>query len=178
MSSTSGGGPRLAIYPGSFDPITSGHVDIIERGARLFDRVVVAVLVNESKAPLFTAAERVQMIRDVFTGHGSIEVDTFDGLLVDYAATKGAQVIVKGLRAVSDFEYESQMALMNRRLTGELDTVFMMPAEAFTYTSSRLIKEVFRLGGDVRGLVPPLVEERLRRKFALLRDPHSAPRNA
>ena len=178
MSSTSGSGPRLAIYPGSFDPITSGHVDIIERGARLFDRVVVAVLVNESKAPLFAAAERVQMIREVFTGRAGIEVDTFEGLLVDYARARGAQVIVKGLRAVSDFEYESQMALMNRRLTGDIDTVFMMPGEAYTYTSSRLIKEVFRLGGDVRGLVPALVEERLRRKFALLRDPHAVPRNA
>lgn len=178
MSSTSGSGPRLAVYPGSFDPITSGHVDIIERGARLFDRVVVAVLVNESKAPLFAAAERVQMIREVFTGRASIEIDTFDGLLVDYARAKGAHVIVKGLRAVSDFESESQMALMNRRLAGDIDTMFMMPAETYTYTSSRLIKEVFRLGGDVRGLVPPLVEERLRRKFALLRDPHTAPRNA
>ena len=178
MSNASGAGPRLAIYPGSFDPITSGHVDIIERGARLFDRIVVAVLVNESKAPLFTAAERVQMIRDVFQGRPGIEVDTFDGLLVDYASDKGAAVIVKGLRAVSDFEYETQMALMNHRLRGDIDTVFMMPAEAYTYTSSRLIKEVFRLGGEVGGLVPPLVEERLRRKFAMLRDPQTAPRDA
>jgi pantetheine-phosphate adenylyltransferase len=178
MSSSGGGGPRLAIYPGSFDPITNGHVDIIDRGARLFDRVVVAVLVNEGKAPLFSAAERVQMIRDVFQGRPAIEVDTFDGLLVDYAHAKGAAVIVKGLRAVSDFEYETQMALMNHRLRGDIDTMFMMPAEAYTYTSSRLIKEVFRLGGEVSGLVPPLVEERLRRKFALRRDPHAAPRNA
>ncbi|MCC6991546.1 MAG: pantetheine-phosphate adenylyltransferase [Acidobacteria bacterium] len=178
MSSTSDTGPRLAIYPGSFDPVTSGHVDIIERGARLFDRVVVAVLVNESKAPLFSAAERVQMIREVFHGRPEVEVDTFDGLLVDYARAKRAHVIVKGLRAVSDFEYESQMALMNRRLNGDIETMFMMPAEAYTYTSSRLIKEVFRLGGAVGGLVPPLVEDRLRRKFALLRDPHNAPRNA
>lgn len=177
MSSSSGTGPRLAIYPGSFDPVTSGHVDLIDRGARLFDRIVVAVLVNESKAPLFSAAERVQMLREVFHGRAAIEVDTFNGLLVDYARTKGAHVIVKGLRAVSDFEYEAQMALMNRRLRGDLETVFMMPAEAYSYTSSRLIKEVFRLGGDVGGLVPPLVEERLRRKFASLRDPYSAPRN-
>lgn len=177
MSSNGGPRPRLAVYPGSFDPVTNGHVDIIERGARLFDRVVVAVLVNESKAPLFTAAERVQMLREVFQDRGAIEIDTFDGLLVDYARARGAQVIVKGLRAVSDFEYESHMALMNRRLRGDIDTMFMMPAEAYAYTSSRLIKEVFRLGGEVGGLVPPLVEERLRRKFALLRDPHSAPRN-
>ncbi len=178
MSSTSGTRPRLALYPGSFDPVTNGHLDIIERGARLFDRVVVAVLVNESKAPLFSAAERVQMIREVFAGQPAVEVDTFDGLLVDYARAKGAAVIIKGLRAVSDFEYESQMALMNRRLCGDIETMFMMPAEAYTYTSSRLIKEVFRLGGEVGGLVPPLVEERLRRKFAMLRDPHTAPRNA
>ncbi|HUU34014.1 MAG TPA: pantetheine-phosphate adenylyltransferase [Vicinamibacterales bacterium] len=177
MSSTGGPTPRLAIYPGSFDPVTNGHVDIIERGTRLFERVVVAVLVNESKAPLFSAGERVQMIREVFHGRAAIEVDTFDGLLVDYARAKGAHVIVKGLRAVSDFEYESHMALMNRRLRGDIDTMFMMPAEAYAYTSSRLIKEVFRLGGEVGGLVPPLVEERLRRKFALRRDPHSVPRN-
>ncbi len=178
MSNASGSGPRLAIVPGSFDPITNGHVDIIERGARLFDRVIVAVLVNENKAPLFSAAERVQMIRDVFHGRAGIEVDTFEGLLVDYARDRGAAVIVKGLRAVSDFEYETQMALMNHRLRGDIDTMFMMPAEAYTYTSSRLIKEVFRLGGEVSGLVPLLVEERLRRKFAMLRDPRTAPRNA
>ena len=177
MSNTGSVGPRLAVYPGSFDPITNGHVDIIERGTRLFDRVVIAVLVNESKAPLFTAGERVQMIRAVFHDRPGIAIDTFSGLLVDYARAQGAAVIVKGLRAVSDFEYESQMALMNRRLRGDIETMFMMPAEAYTYTSSRLIKEVFRLGGDVSGLVPPLVEERLRRKFALLRDPHTAPRN-
>lgn len=177
MSTPSGTRPRLAIYPGSFDPLTSGHVDLIERGARLFDRIIVAVLVNESKAPLFTAAERVQMIREVFQGHDGIAVDTFDGLLVDYARAQGADVIVRGLRAVSDFEFESQMALMNRRLRGDIETMFLMPGEAFTYTSSRLIKEVFRLGGSISGLVPPLVEDRLRRKFALLRDPHSAPRN-
>jgi pantetheine-phosphate adenylyltransferase len=176
--SIAGGAGRLAIYPGSFDPITSGHVDIIERGARLFDRIVVAVLVNEGKSPLFTAPERVQMIRDVFQGRPGIAVDTFNGLLVDYARDQGAAVIVKGLRAVADFEYESQMALMNRRLAGDIDTMFMMPGEAYTYTSSRLIKEVFRLGGDVGGLVPPLVEERLRRKFATLRDPQTAPRDA
>ena len=178
MSNASGGGPRLAIFPGSFDPITNGHVDIIERGARLFDRIVVAVLVNEGKAPLFTAAERVQMIRDVFHGRSGIEVDTFGGLLVDYARDRGAAVIVRGLRAVSDFESETQMALMNHRLCGDIDTMFMMPAEAYTYTSSRLIKEVFRLGGEVSGFVPPLVEERLRQKFTMLRDPHTAPRNA
>ncbi len=171
-------GPRVAVYPGSFDPITNGHVDLIERGARLFDRIVVAVLANEAKTPLFTAAERVQIIREVLRGHDNVEVDTFDGgLLVDYAERKGASVIVRGLRAVSDFEYEFQMALMNRRLDHAIETVFMMPAEQYTYTSSRLIKEVFRLGGEVGGLVPPIVEDRLRSKQAAARDPLSAPRH-
>ncbi len=177
MSNASGHRPRLAIMPGSFDPLTNGHVDIIERGTRLFDRVIVAVLVNESKAPLFAAAERVQMIRDVFKGSAGIEVDTFGGLLVDYARERGAAVILKGLRDVSDFGYETQMALMNRRLQGDIDTMFMMPAEAYSYTSSRLIKEVCRLGGDVHGLVPPLVEERLRRRLESLRHPDATPRN-
>ncbi|MGE0362550.1 MAG: pantetheine-phosphate adenylyltransferase [Vicinamibacterales bacterium] len=171
--------PRVAVYPGSFDPITNGHVDLIERGARLFDRVVVAVLVNETKTPLFSASERVQMIRDVLHGRAGVEVDTFDGgLLVDYARRQGASAIIRGLRAVSDFEYEFQMALMNRRLDHDLETVFLMPAEQYTYTSSRLIKEVVRLGGEVHGLVPPLVEERLRARQAWRRDPLSAPRQA
>jgi pantetheine-phosphate adenylyltransferase len=152
--------PRVAIYPGSFDPLTNGHVDIITRGARLFDRIVVAVLVNEQKTPLFTPDERVSMIREVFRGKARVEVDTFEGLLVDYAERRRASVIVRGLRAVSDFEYEFQMALMNRRLR-EVETVFMMPAEQYSYTSSRLVKEVCLLGGDVSGLVPENVEARL-----------------
>jgi pantetheine-phosphate adenylyltransferase len=168
---------RLAVVPGSFDPITNGHVDIIERSMRLFDRVVVAVLRNETKAPLYSAAERVQIIRDVFGTRPGLEVDTFEGLLVDYAAARGAAVIVKGLRSVGDYEYESQMALMNRRLSPGIETMFLMPAEPYAYTSSRLIKEVCRLGGDIHGLVPPLVEERLRRTFALQRDPLNAPRS-
>lgn len=176
MSGHGRAGTRLAIYPGSFDPITNGHVDIIERGLRLFDSVIVAVLRNESKAPMFTAADRVGMIRAVFGPREGLEVETFDGLLVDYAAARGASVIVKGLRSVADYEYESQMALMNRRLRGEIETMFLMPAEPYAYTSSRLIKEVCRLGGDIHGLVPPLVEERLTHTFAAARDPHSAPR--
>jgi len=147
-------------YPGTFDPITNGHLDIIERGVRLFDRVIVAILVNEQKTPLFAAEERVAMIREVFRDEPRVEVDTFAGLVVDYAERREASVIVRGLRAVSDFEYELQMALMNRRLR-HVDTVFMMPAEQYTYTSSRLVKEVCMLGGDVKGLVPPLVEARL-----------------
>jgi pantetheine-phosphate adenylyltransferase len=161
---------RLAVYPGSFDPLTNGHVDIIERGSHLFDEIVVAVLNNREKAPLFSIDERIGIIRDVFRHRPNVQTDSFNGLLVEYAQHKGASVIVKGLRAVSDFEYEYQMALMNRRLSPQLDTVFMMPAEQYTYISSRLIKEVFMLGGEVGGLVPPIVEERLRVKQASLRD--------
>ena len=155
---------KLAVYPGSFDPLTNGHVDIIERGTRLFDRIIVAVLVNVDKSPLFTIQERVEIVRDVFKTTPNVEVDTFDGLLVDYVATRNADVIVRGLRALSDFESEFQMALMNRRLSPEVETVFMMPAEQYTYISSRMIKEVFSLGGEVRGLVPAIVESKLRQK--------------
>jgi len=158
--------PTLAVYPGSFDPLTNGHVDIITRGARLFDRIVVAILINSEKLPLFTMEERVEIAREVFKDVPNVEVDTFDGLLVDYVDRRGAQVIVRGLRAVSDFEFEFQMALMNQRLNGRIETIFLMPAEQYTYTSSRLIKEVFRLGGKVHGLVPDMVEERLRSKLA------------
>jgi pantetheine-phosphate adenylyltransferase len=161
--------PTLAVFPGSFDPLTNGHVDIITRGARLFDRIVVAILVNLEKAPLFTTSERVDIARSVFASMPNVEVDTFDGLLVDYVDRRKAHVIVRGLRAVSDFEYEFQMALMNRRLNGKIETVFMMPAEQYSYISSRLIKEVFSLGGQVHGLVPELVEERLREKVAGVR---------
>jgi pantetheine-phosphate adenylyltransferase len=154
----------LAIYPGSFDPLTNGHVDIISRGARLFDRIAVAILRNAEKSPLFTMDERVEITRAVFKHQSNVEVDTFDGLLVDYVERRKAQVIVRGLRAVSDFEFEFQMALMNRRLNPRIETVFMMPAEQYTYISSRLIKEVFSLGGRVHGLVPELVETRLREK--------------
>ena len=156
----------LAVYPGSFDPLTNGHVDIIKRGARLFDRIVVAILINAEKSPLFTMDERVEIAREVFKDVPNVEVDTFDGLLVDYVDRRGAQVIVRGLRAVSDFEFEFQMALMNQRLNGRIETIFLMPAEQYTYTSSRLIKEVFRLGGKVHGLVPDMVEDRLRSKLA------------
>ena len=146
--------------------MTNGHVDIIARGARLFDRIIVAVLVNAEKSPLFTMTERLEIARTVFKGLTNVEVDTFDGLLVDYMERRGAQVIVRGLRAVSDFEFEFQMALMNRRLNDKIETVFMMPAEQYSYISSRLIKEVFSLGGRVHGLVPDMVEQRLRDKVA------------
>ena len=156
--------PTLAVYPGSFDPLTNGHVDIITRGARIFDRIIVAILINAEKAPLFGMDERLEIAREVFKDFPNVEVDTFDGLLVDYVERRRAQVIVRGLRAVSDFEFEFQMALMNRRLNGKIETVFMMPAEQYSYISSRLIKEVFSLGGQVHGLVPDTVEERLRQK--------------
>ena len=158
--------PTLAVYPGSFDPLTNGHVDIIARGARLFDRIIVAIAINAEKAPLFTMEERVEIARAVFKDQPKVEIEAFDGLLVDYVAKRRADVIVRGLRAVSDFEFEFQMALMNRRLNGQIETVFMMPAEQYSYISSRLIKEVFALGGQVHGLVPDMVELRLREKVS------------
>jgi pantetheine-phosphate adenylyltransferase len=164
---------RIAVCPGSFDPLTMGHVDIIERAARLFDRVIVAVLINQEKQPLFSLDERVEIIREVFAAKPNVEVDTFEGLLVDYAQQKHASVIIRGLRAVSDFEFEFQMALMNRHLSPEIETAFMMPAEQYTYISSRLIKEVFGLGGHIEGLVPPLVEQRLRARRQATPLPHA-----
>ena len=155
---------RLALFPGSFDPLTNGHVDIVLRSAHLFERVLVAVLVNPEKHPLFRPDERVAIIREVFREYPNVEVDSFEGLLVEYARRQRASAIVRGMRAVSDVEFEFQMALMNRHLEPTLETVFMMPAEQYTYLSSRLIKEVFSLGGDVSGLVPALVEQRMRDK--------------
>ena len=157
--------PKLAVYPGSFDPLTNGHVDIIERGARLFDRIVVAILVNGEKDPLFSSVERKEIAEEVFGRFPNVEIETFDGLLVDYAAGREANVIVRGLRAISDFEYEMQMALMNRRLDKLIETVFMMPDERYTYLSSRLVKEVYALGGSTVGLVPEIVEARLALKM-------------
>jgi len=152
---------RIAVYPGTFDPLTNGHVDIIMRGASLFDRIIVAVLTNAEKTPLFSVDERLAIIRETFQDAANVEADQFSGLLVDYAQQKQACAIVRGLRAVSDFEYEMQMALMNRHLQPAVETVFMMPAEQYTYVSSRLIKEVVALGGDVTGLVPVGVQARL-----------------
>jgi pantetheine-phosphate adenylyltransferase len=150
-----------AIYPGTFDPLTNGHLDLIARGAKIFDHLVVAILRNESKNPLFSVQERVEMISAATKSFDNVSVATFDGLLVDFAKQQNAKALLRGIRAISDYEYELQMALMNRRLSGELETVFMMPAEKYSYVSSRLIKNVFRLGGSVDGLVPPMVAERL-----------------
>lgn len=156
---------RVALYPGSFDPIHNGHLDIIQRCVPLFDEVVVAVLENEKKQPLFAEAERVAMIRRVLSGYPSCRVESFSGLLVDFADRVGARVVVRGLRAVSDFEIEFQMALMNRRLNPRVETLFMMPREDYSYLSSRLLKEVSSLGGDLAGLAPEPVLERLRQRY-------------
>lgn len=154
-----------AIVPGSFDPITNGHVDIIERAARLFDRVVVGVLVNIEKSGLFTAEERVGMVQELFAHEPRIEVASFEGLLVDFAHRRGAGVVVRGIRAVSDYEYELQMALMNRRLAPDVETIFLLPKEENSFISSRLAKEVCRFGGDTGGILPPAVAERVKQKF-------------
>ena len=157
----------LAIYPGSFDPVTNGHLDLIERGAKIFDRLIVSILRNLDKEPLFTLDERVEMLREVTQPWPNVEVDVFSGLLVDYAQVRGANVILRGIRAISDYEYELQMAMMNRKLKPDLETVFMMPAVAFSYLSSRLVREIVQLGGsitDLTDLVPAAVEQRLRAK--------------
>ena len=156
----------MAIYPGSFDPVTNGHLDLIERGAQIFETLVVAVARNLDKEPLFAVKERVEMLEAVTYEWKNVEVDVFDGLLMNYARAKGARVVMRGIRAISDYEYELQMALMNRKIEPDVETVFMMPAETFSYLSSRLVKEIARLGGPVKDLVPPLVEERLRAKFS------------
>jgi len=152
-----------AVYPGTFDPVTNGHIDLIQRGAALFDHLYVAILSNAEKTPLFSVKERVEMLEEAVKRYRKVSVTTFEGLLVDYAEKIGASVIVRGIRAVSDYEYELQMAMMNRRLSSRVETVFLMPAEAYSYLSSRLVKEISQLGGSVRGLVPREVERRLRR---------------
>ena|SRR6185369_146656 len=161
---------RRAIYPGSFDPVTNGHLDIIHRGCKLFDEIIIAVLVNPDKTPFFSVSERREILTEVLneidTSQCRLLVESFEGLLVQYAADRGADAIVRGIRAISDYEYELQMALMNRRLQPKLETVFMMPAEAYSYVSSRLVKEVFHLGASIEGLVPPLVEQRMKLKIS------------
>ena len=156
---------NTAIYPGSFDPITNGHVDIIHRGLKIFDRIIVAVLENPAKNPLFTAKERMAMIKEIYSREPKVEVKSFHGLLVDFAKRNEARVVIRGLRAVSDFEYEFQMALMNHKLNPDLETFFMMPSIGYTFLSSSMVKEVHQLGGCVQDLVPPIVETRLHEKI-------------
>jgi pantetheine-phosphate adenylyltransferase len=154
----------IAIYPGSFDPVTNGHLDLIERGEKMFDLLIVAVLRNAEKEPLFSVTERVEMLREVTKQWTGVEIDVFDGLLVEYARKRGAGVILRGIRAVSDYEYELQMGLMNRKLEPRLETVFMLPGLSYSYLSSKLVREIARLGASLKGLVPEVVEQRLRAK--------------
>ena len=162
-------GCKVAVYPGTFDPITYGHLDILERAARIFDKVIIAVAVNRRKGPLFSVEERKEMIEECVRERGlsNVEVDSFDTLLIEYAKFKGASVIVRGLRAISDFEYEFQMALMNRKLYPNIETLFMMPSEQYTYISSRIVKEIASYGGNVSCLVPPFIAERLYAKLGV-----------
>ena len=153
----------LAIYPGSFDPVTHGHVDVMERALKIFGRLIVAVATNSEKRPLFSVVERLEMLRTVATGMTAVEVDSFSGLLVDYAKSRGARIIIRGLRALSDFEYEFQMALTNRKICSDIETVFLMPSEHYSYLSSRIIKEIVALGGDVSAFVPDIVAAMLRK---------------
>jgi pantetheine-phosphate adenylyltransferase len=158
----------IAIYPGSFDPITKGHLDVIERGSRIATRLIVGVLGNEGKKPLFSVEERMEMLSEAVAGYANVDVDCFDGLLVDFAAQRGANLILRGIRAISDYELEWQMAHMNRRLRPEIDTAFLIAGEEYSFISSRLVKEVASLGGDVSSLVPAAVNRRLKERFGFL----------
>ena len=160
---------RTAIYPGSFDPLTNGHLDVIERAAKLFDQVIVAIANNDSKNPLFTLAERLDLVNRSVGLPKNVETDTFDGLLVEYVERRSGQAILRGLRAVSDFEFEFQLALMNRKLNERVETIFMMPKDTYTFLSSRIVKEIARLGGDVSAFVPSHVREALTKKLAKVR---------
>jgi len=159
----------VAVYPGSFDPLTNGHLDLIARGSRLVDRLIVAVLNNEAKQPLFSVEERVAMLEEVVGSYPNVEIGSFAGLTVEYASQRGANVIFRGIRAISDYEYELQMALMNRRLQPGIETAFLLAGEAYSFISSRLVKQVASLGGNISGLVPPLVEARLKQHFEQVR---------
>ena len=157
--------PKIAIYPGSFDPVTNGHIDIVERGLKLFDKIIVSILYNPKKNYLFSLQERLEMLEDCMKKFKNVEIDSFDGLLVDYAASRKAHAILRGLRAMSDFEYEFQMALMNRRLNREVQTVFLMTGLRWIFTSSSIIKEAVQFGGNINGMVPTLVQKKLKQKL-------------
>lgn len=157
--------PVKALYPGTFDPPTNGHVDLIQRGAKIFDHLTVAILINPVKNPLFSVEERVEMLRESTSSMGNVSVGTFNGLMVEFARQEGATAVLRGIRAISDYEYEFQMALMNRRLAPEIETVFLQPAGRYSFVSSRMLKEVFSVGGDVTGLIPPNVLKRLRARL-------------
>jgi pantetheine-phosphate adenylyltransferase len=154
-----------AIYPGSFDPPTNGHLDLIQRGAKIFEELVVAILRNSEKTPMFSVSERLQMLKELTADLQNVRIDTFDGLMVEYAKSMDAMCVLRGIRAISDYEYELQMALMNRKIEPTLETVFMMPADKYSYVSSRLVREVAQVGGPVKGLVPEVVEQKLREKL-------------
>jgi pantetheine-phosphate adenylyltransferase len=169
--------PKVAIYPGSFDPVTNGHIDIIERGLKLFDKIIVSILYNPNKEYLFSLEERLEMLRDCTKNYKNIEIDSFEGLLVDYAARRKAHAILRGLRAMSDFEYEFQMALMNRRLNRDVQTVFLMTGLRWIFTSSSIIKEAVQFGGNIEGMVPALVKKKLKAKFALAAERRPSRKN-
>jgi pantetheine-phosphate adenylyltransferase len=168
----------IAIYPGSFDPPTNGHLDLMERGAKIFEELVVAILRNSEKTPMFSVAERLEMLRELTVHLKNVRIDTFDGLMVEYAKSLNAVCILRGIRAISDYEYELQMALMNRKLEPTLETVFMMPADKYSYVSSRLVREVAQAGGPVKGLVPEIVEQKLRAKLEPAYRFHDEPKEA
>lgn len=169
--------PKVAIYPGSFDPVTNGHIDIVERGLKLFDKIIVSILHNPNKEYLFSLEERLEMLADCLKKFKEVEIDSFDGLLVDYAAHRKAHAILRGLRAMSDFEYEFQMALMNRRLNREVQTVFLMTGLRWIFTSSSIIKEAVQFGGNIDGMVPDLVQTKLKEKFGSGAHPRQAGKN-
>ncbi len=156
---------RIAVYPGSYDPLTKGHIDIIKRGLKMFDKIIVAVLKNPSKTYLFSIKERLDMLNEIFKDHKEIEIDCFEGLLVDYLKKKGATIIVRGLRAISDFDIEFQMALMNRNIDKEIETVFLVPSVCYSFLSSRLVKEIYELGGEIKSMVPSTVDKKLKERF-------------
>ncbi|MGD2187626.1 MAG: pantetheine-phosphate adenylyltransferase [Desulfobacterales bacterium] len=168
---------KVAIYPGSFDPVTNGHIDIVKRGLTIFDKIIVSILYNPSKEYLFTLEEREEMLKDSMKKLKNIEIDSFDGLLVDYAASRKAHAILRGLRAMSDFEYEFQMALMNRRLNRDVQTVFLMTGLRWIFTSSSIIKEAIQFGGNIEGMVPPLVQKKLKEKFGITPEPEQSGKN-